>query len=139
MAGNTSQMVSTLEGIFTADPCIDLCLPDGKATIFIKGRLRQISLSSNAFRFESSGGTWDNHKPSDLGSQCAIFCSRSPPKSLRSTGMLGKMASVTRKGFLVCGDQRHWGLKNPLIAQLPDTGYTLASSRYIRSSMVCLR
>ena len=47
---------------------------------------------------------------SDRGSQCAIFCSQSPPKSLRSTGMLGKMVSVNWKGFLVCGDQRHWGL-----------------------------
>ena len=41
-------------------------------------------------------------------------------------GMLGKMVSVTRKEFLVCRDQRHWGLKNPVIAQLPDGGYTLA-------------
>ena len=47
-------------------------------------------------------------------------------KSLRSTGMLDKMASVTQKGFLVCGDHRYWGLKSPLIAQLPDSGYTLA-------------
>ena len=30
------------------------------------------------------------------------------------------------KGFLVCGDQRHWVLKNPLIAQLPDAGSKLA-------------
>ena len=28
-------------------------------------------------------------------------------------GDAGQMASVARKGFLVCGDQRHWGLKNP--------------------------
>ena len=47
---------------------------------------------------------------------------RIPP----SPGMLGKMASVTRKGFLVCGDQRSLGSENPLIAQLLDAGYTLA-------------
>ena len=37
------QMVSTLEGTLTAGPWIDLCLPDGNATIFMKGTRRQIS------------------------------------------------------------------------------------------------
>ena len=43
--GNMLQMVSTLEGTLTAGPWIDLCLPDGNATIFMKGTRRQTSLS----------------------------------------------------------------------------------------------
>ena len=43
------------------------------------------------------------------------------------------MVSVTRKGGLVCGEKA-FGSENPLIAQLPDAGYTLAQD----SSMVCL-
>ena len=61
--GNTSQMVSTFDGTFTAGPCIDRCLPEGNATIFIKGTRREINLSSNAFRSDSSGGTLHNCNP----------------------------------------------------------------------------
>ena len=41
---------------------------------------------------------------------------------------------VTRKGGLVCGEKA-LGSENPLMAQLPDAGYTLAQD----SHMVCLR
>ena len=51
----------------------------------------------------------------------------SPSQSLLSTGMLGKMASVICpkrvpgvRGSKVSGSEK------PLIAQLPDAGYTLA-------------
>ena len=44
-----------------------------------------------------------------------------PVKSLQSTGMLGKIVSVTQKwrpGNLLV--ERHWSLNSPLIAQLLD-------------------
>ena len=50
-------MVSTFDGTFTAGPWINLCLPDGSATIFMKGTRREISLCSNVLRPQSSGGT----------------------------------------------------------------------------------
>ena len=55
--------LSSLEGTFTAGPCIHLCLPNGRATIFMKGTRKDISLISNAFRHDSSGGTLDNLRP----------------------------------------------------------------------------
>ena len=61
--GNILQIVSTLEGTLTAGPWIDHCLPDGNATIFIKGTRLPINLSLSAFRSDSSGGTLHNCIP----------------------------------------------------------------------------
>ena len=58
-----SQIVSTFDGTFTAGPWIDLCLPDGRATIFMNGTRRVINLNSNGFRPDSSGGISDNCNP----------------------------------------------------------------------------
>ena len=58
--GSTLQMVSTFEGMLTARPCIDPCLPLGSATIVMKGTRKQININSNVFRPESSGGTSHN-------------------------------------------------------------------------------
>ena len=67
-------MVSTLEGILTAGPWIDLWLPHGNTTIFMKGKRKQISLSSNALRPDSSFGMLDNCKP------LALACSGIIPR-----------------------------------------------------------
>ncbi len=48
--------LSNLDGTFTAGPWIHLCFPDGRATIFIKGKRNDINLTSNGFRHESSCG-----------------------------------------------------------------------------------
>ena len=61
--GSTVQMVSTSNGTLTAGPCMDRCLPDGNATIFIKGTRKDINLNSSKFRLESSGGIGLNCKP----------------------------------------------------------------------------
>ena len=53
--GRTLQMVSTFDGTLTAGPCIERCLLEGSATIFIKGRRRQINRNSSGFRPDSSG------------------------------------------------------------------------------------
>ena len=62
-------MLSSLEGTFTAGPWIHLCLPEGRATIFMKSTRKDIRLISNAFRHDSSGGTLDNLRP--LAMACA--------------------------------------------------------------------
>ena len=37
--------MSTLDGTLTTAPCMDHCLPDGNATIFIKGARNDINKS----------------------------------------------------------------------------------------------
>ena len=56
-------MLSSLDGTLTAGPCMHLCLPEGKATIFMKGTRSDINLSSSAFKLESSVGIVHNCKP----------------------------------------------------------------------------
>ena len=51
--GSILHMVLTLEGTLMAGPWIDLCLPHGNATIFMKGKR---SLSFNGLRPDSSDG-----------------------------------------------------------------------------------
>ena len=41
--------LSSLEGTFTAESWVLLCLPDGNATIFMNGTLSAISLNFKAF------------------------------------------------------------------------------------------
>ncbi len=71
--GNKLQIESNLEGTLIAGPCIDLCLPVDKATIFMKGTLRQTNLSSKGLRLLSSGGTQANSNP------FAFACTGSTP------------------------------------------------------------
>ena len=48
--------ISTLDGTLTAGPCMHLCLPEGRATIFIKGTHKDINRNSSIFNAESSLG-----------------------------------------------------------------------------------
>ena len=43
--------------------CMHLCLPDGKATIFINGTRKDINRNSSKFRLESSSGIGLSCKP----------------------------------------------------------------------------
>ena len=56
-------MLSSLDGTLTAGPCIQRCLPEGNATIFMKGTRNDINLSSRAFKLERSVGIVHNRKP----------------------------------------------------------------------------
>ena len=50
-------------GPLTAGPWIHLCFPQGKATIFMNGTRSDISLCSNGFKQDNSGGWLSRHMP----------------------------------------------------------------------------
>ena len=58
---------SSLEGTLTAGQCIQCCLPEGNATIFINGTSKDINLISRGLKHDSSGGISLKLKPLALG------------------------------------------------------------------------
>ena len=66
--GSTVQIVSTFDGTFTAGPCMHLCLPEGKATIFMNGTCKDINRSSSKFKPESRLGI--GHSCNQLALAC---------------------------------------------------------------------
>ena len=61
--GSIVHILSSLEGTFTAGPCIQHCLPDGNTTIFIDGTSKDINHISRRFKHDSSGGISLKFKP----------------------------------------------------------------------------